>query len=147
MSNIQKRERSKLLDPWRDFFDVAADVFPTDVLRRTLSNMPAVNISEDDKSYCVDIFAPGFKKEDIKINVEDDMLTISADVKNETNDEDAKRQYSRREYSHSSFTRTFKLPENAKDDTISADFKDGVLKLTIPKTEEAVKATKEIKIN
>jgi HSP20 family protein len=146
MSNIQKRDQRVLYDPWRDFLDVG-NIFPTDFIRRSQTNLPAVNISEDDKSFCVDIVAPGFKKDDFKVNVEDDMLTISAEVKSEKSEEDKKRQYTRREYSYNSFTRSFKLPENAKDDNISADFNDGVLKLTIPKSEMQVKATKEIHVN
>lgn len=146
MSNIQKRDQRVLYDPWRDFLDVG-NLFPTDFLRRSQTNLPAVNISEDEKKFCVDIVAPGFKKDDFKVNVEDDMLTISAEAKSENTEEDSKKQYTRREYSHSSFTRTFKLPENAKDDNISADFNDGILKLVIPKSEEQVKTTKEIPIN
>lgn len=145
MSNIQKRDQRVLYDPWRDFFDVG-NILPTDFVRRSQTNLPAVNISEDDKGFCVDIVAPGFKKDDFKVNVEDDMLTISADAKSETTDEDSKKQYSRREYSYSSFTRSFRLPENAKDDNISAEFNDGILKLSIPKSEVQTKATKEIKI-
>jgi HSP20 family protein len=146
MANIQKRDQRVLFDPWRDFLDVG-NLFPTDFIRRSQTNLPAVNISEDENKFCVDIVAPGFKKDDFKVNVEDDMLTISADAKSENTEEDSKKQYTRREYSHTSFTRSFRLPENAKDDNISADFNEGILKLTIPKTEEQVKATKEIPIN
>ncbi len=146
MSNIQKRDQRVLYDPWRDFLDVG-NIFPTDLFRRSQSNLPAVNISEDDKSFCVDIVAPGFKKEDFKVNVEDDMLTISAEVKSDKTEEDKKKQYSRREYSYSSFTRSFKLPDNATDDNISAEFNEGILKLSIPKSEQQVKATKEIPVN
>lgn len=145
MSNIQKRDQRALYDPWKDFFDVGS-IFSPELMRRSQNSMPAVNISEDDKSYCVDIVAPGFKKEDFKINVEDDMLTISGEAKSESTEKDESKQYSRREYSHSSFTRSFKLPDNAKDDHISANFTDGILKLNIPKSEQQVKTTKEIKI-
>lgn len=145
MSNIQKRDQRALYDPWKDFFDVG-NIFSPDLVRRSQNSMPAVNISEDDKCYCVDIVAPGFKKGDFKINVEDDMLTISGEAKSESTEEDENKQYTRREYSHSSFTRSFRLPENAKDNDISANFTDGILKLNIPKSEQQVKATKEIKI-
>ena len=110
--------------------------------------MPAVNISEDEKSYKVDVVAPGMKKENFKVNVDDDVLTISAEVKTENiQEEDEARQYSRREYSHSSFTRSFRLPDNSKDDSIFANYEDGVLKLIIPKTKSQVRSTKEIKVN
>jgi len=74
----------------------------------------------------LDVIASGLKKDDIKINVEEDMLTISAEAKSETKDEDASKQYSLREYSHSSFTRSFKLLEGVNDSEISAEFDDGI---------------------
>lgn len=143
--NIVKRNNQRTLyDPWRSFFDIE------DVFNRwpgTAKNtLPAVNVSEDDKHFHIDVVAPGFKKEDFKINVNDDILTISAETKTESENKDGKRQYNRREYSYSSFTRSFTLPDNAKDDAISANYTDGILKLVIPKTEQEVKAAKEIRI-
>ena len=129
------------MDPWRDFFDV--DLFGNRPGSQR-SQLPAVNISEDEKSFSVDVVSPGFKKEDFKIKVDDDVLTISAETKNEANE--GNREYSRREYNYSSFTRSFRLPENAKDDEISARYTDGILKITIPKTEEQQKTSKEINI-
>jgi len=112
------------------------------------NSLPAVNVSEDDKTYTIDVVAPGFKKQDFKINVNDDVLTISAESKTEsTNNDNNNKQYSRREYSYNSFTRSFSLPDNAKDDAISANYTDGILKLNIPKTETQTKATKEIRID
>jgi HSP20 family protein len=144
MNNLVK-SGSRGMDPWlRDFFDVE-NVFGnwgTSAGRA----FPAVNISEDDKSFCVDVVVPGFKKEDFKVNIEDDILTISAETKSETSDEDKNKQYSRREYSYSSFTRSFRLPENAKDDDVSATYNNGILKLIIQKTESPVKAKKEINV-
>jgi HSP20 family protein len=145
--NIVKRNRQQgTLDPWRNLFDVES-FFPNWPASARHS-LPAVNVSEDDKTYTIDVVAPGFKKEDFKINVNDDVLTISAESKTEsTNNGDNNRQYSRREYSYSSFTRSFSLPDNAKDDAISANYKDGILKLNIPKTETQTKASKEIRID
>lgn len=132
-------------NPWlRDFFDVESMFggnWPKDN-----ASLPSVNISEDEKCYCVDVVAPGFKKEDFKINIDDDILTISAETKTESKEEDKNKQYSRREYSHSSFTRSFRLPDNAKDDAVSAKYEDGILELNIPKSKTEVKATKEIQI-
>ena len=144
--NIVKRNRQQgMLDPWRNLFDVES-FFPNWPASARHS-LPAVNVSEDDKTYTIDVVAPGFKKEDFNINVNDDVLTISAESKTEsTNNGDNNRQYSRREYSYSSFTRSFSLPDNAKDDAISANYKDGILKLNIPKTETQTKASKEIRI-
>src|SRR5688500_7197362 len=132
--NLVKSNQRSMLDPSRDFFDVES--FLQNWPASTRNRLPAVNVSEDDKNYMIDVVAPGFKKEDFKINVNDDVLTISAESKTQsTNKDDNNRQYSRREYSYSSFTRSFSLPENAKDDSISANYSDGILKLNIPKTE------------
>ena len=145
--NIVKRNRQQgMLDPWRNLFDVE-NFFPN-WPASARNSLPAVNVSEDDKTYTIDVVAPGFNKEDFKINVNDDVLTISAESKTEsTNNDNNTRQYSRREYSYSSFTRSFSLPDNAKDDAISANYTDGILKLNIPKTETQTKATKEIRID
>jgi HSP20 family protein len=146
MNNLTTRNRELLpYDPFRDLLGLES-LFPPEFVRPARS-LPAVNISEDEKCYNVDIVAPGFKKEDFKVNVQDDMLTISAETKAETSEQGDNKQYNRREYSYSSFTRSFQLPDNAKDDNISANYSEGVLKLTIPKSEQPVKATKEISIH
>lgn len=141
--STQRRER---YDPWSNFLDLE-NFFSPDWLGRPRNVFPAVNVSENDKQYNVDIVAPGFKKEDFKVNVEDDTLTISAETKQESNEEDKEKQYSRREYSYSSFTRSFQLPDNAQDDQIGASYTDGVLKLIIPKSQQQVKASKEVRID
>jgi HSP20 family protein len=146
MNTLVKRNNQ---NPWlRDFFDVE-NIFGTNWQNWSGTNrsLPSVNISEDDKSFNVDVIAPGFKKEDFKINIEEDILTISAETQTENNEENKDKQYSRREYSHSSFTRSFRLPENAKDDAVSASYTDGILKLDIPKTENPIKIKKEIHIH
>jgi len=93
--------------------------------------IPAVNISEDDKAYTVDLQAPGFKKEDFEVNADDNTLTISAQKSMEEKEDN--KEYSRREFSCSSFTRSFNLPDNAKADNIEASYADGILQLKIPK--------------
>jgi len=106
-----------------------------------------VNISENEKSYTVEVVAPGFNKADFKIKVDDDMLTISAESKYENKEDGGNgKEYTRREYSYNSFTRSFRLPEDVKDDSINATYKDGVLGLELPKSKVQVKATKEIAI-
>jgi HSP20 family protein len=145
MSNITKAPGNMLRPFFRDFFDV--ENFFNKPLFNDMPNMhfPAVNISETDTAYDIELAVPGFKKEDFKLKVEDDVLTISAEGKTEEKIEE--KNYSRREYHYSSFQRSFRLPDNAKDDDIKAGYTDGMLKLTIPKTTETVKATKEIKID
>ncbi len=143
MSNLIKRPS---LDPWlRDFFDVES-MFPGRWKAVSANAFPAVNISETDKEFNVEVAVPGYKKEDFKVNVDDDILTISAESKSETAEEGDGKQYSRREYSFNAFTRSFRLPENAKDDAISASYKEGILSLTIPKTEQEIKVKKEIQV-
>lgn len=143
MANITKTRNRGEVSPWREFFDIE-NFFNRDwPVPKT--SLPAVNVSEDDKYYMVDVVAPGFKKDDFKVNVEDNTLTISAESKHESTEEN--KQYNRREYSYSSFTRSFSLPENAKDDNITANYMDGILKLSIPKTKTEHKPTKEIKIS
>jgi len=145
MSNITKVPGTMVKPFFRDFFDV--ENFFNKPFFSDMANMhfPAVNISETDNAYDVELAVPGFNKEDFKVNVEDDVLTISAEEKKEETKEE--KNYSRREYHYASFTRSFRLPDNAKDDDIKALYTDGMLKLTIPKTTEQVKATKEIKID
>ena len=109
--------------------------------------MPAVNISENDKCYQVEVVAPGFKKEDFKVKVEDDILTISAETKTEHTEEGKNREYTRREYSSSSFTRSFQLPDNVADDHIAAAYQHGILKLEMPKTATKEKQAKVIAVS
>ncbi|MBK7872616.1 MAG: Hsp20/alpha crystallin family protein [Saprospiraceae bacterium] len=93
--------------------------------------IPAVNVVETDKSFDMEVAAPGMKKEDFKVEVKEGMLMISAETKHE--EEETKENYTRREFSYSSFNRSFRLPENVKADNIVANYKDGILKLTMPK--------------
>lgn len=144
MANLTKWGSRTNADPWGDFWNLES-FFDKNLAGR--SALPAVNVSEDDKGYEIEVAAPGFNKEDLKINVEDDVLTISAEAKKETKENGNGRQYSRREYSYSAFTRSFTLPENAKDDSITADYKNGILQLHIPKSKTQVRAAKEIKIS
>ena len=118
-------------------------VFNAPFFRHTA--MPAVNIKDNPKSYDLEMAVPGYKKDDLKVNVEDNILTISAEMKKESEAE--KNGYTRREYSCSSFRRSFSLPENTDGDNVKASFADGVLKLSIPKTQaQPAKRGKEVKI-
>ena len=101
------------------------------------STMPAVNIRETDNAYEVQMAAPGMRKQDFKIELENNILTISSE-KTEEREEDGKDNYSRKEFSYESFQRSFNLPKEVVDeDKIEAHYKDGVLYLTIPKKEKA----------
>jgi HSP20 family protein len=108
--------------------------------------VPAVNISHTKEAYTVEVAAPGLKKEDFKVHVEGDMLTITAEKKAEKEEHDKK--YTRREYRYNSFSRSFVLPESVKSDSIKAEYEGGVLKIQLPKLEvqKAKSTAKEIAV-
>jgi len=106
--------------------------------------LPAVNISEKPDHFEVEVAAPGFKKEDFKITTEDGLLTISAETKTEKNEE--KENYTRREFSCSSFTRTFNLPDNIQQDKINAKYDNGVLTIGLKKSAKGLSTGKEVKV-
>jgi len=97
-------------------------------------SFPAVNIHETSREFNLEFAAPGFKKEDFKVNVDDNVLTIHAEKQEEKNDET--KRYSRREFSYNSFSRSFTLPANSNSEKINATYTDGILKLSVPKLEE-----------
>lgn len=105
---------------------------------------PRVNITESNDGFKLDLLAPGFGKEDIKLNVEDNTLTISAEKKDSTLDENER--YTRREFAFQAFKRSFRLPENVMVDRIKAGYANGVLNVDIPKVEPAKPAVREISI-
>ncbi len=104
-------------------------------------NVPAVNVTETDKDFKLSIAAPGLEKKDFKVDAFDDMLTISAEKEKEEKEE--KDRYNRREYNYQSWSRSFTLPENCDLTKINAEYKNGELKIFIPKRE--VKEPKKVK--
>ena len=110
-------------------------------------NVPAVNVNETDKEFALTIAAPGLEKKDFKVDAYDDMLTISAEKEKEEKEEKYGR-YNRREYNYSSWSRSFTLPENCNSGKINAEYKNGELKIVIPKMEiKEPKRVKTISIN
>jgi HSP20 family protein len=105
---------------------------------------PLVDITEDDKEYIVKAEIPEMKKEEIKINVHDDVLTISGERKYEK--EEKGKKYHRVERAYGSFMRSFTLPEDADGTKVNAEYKDGVLKVRLPKSEKAKPKAIEVKI-
>ena len=103
-----------------------------------------VNITENPDSYLIDIVAPGFEKTDFKINLDQQVLTISADKKEEVKDETKK--VIRKEYSHRSFKRSFTIDEKVDASRIEASYVNGVLTLNLPKKEIVKESAKEINI-
>lgn len=112
---------------------------------RDMALVPAVNISENADNFHIELAAPGLSKEDFKVNLERKMLTIAVQ-KEQANDEQEKK-FSRKEFSYSSFTRSFTLPDSADDSNIQAKYTDGVLSIEIPKREEAKMASRQISIS
>lgn len=100
---------------------------------RNNANVPAVNVTENKKAFKVAVAAPGFKKDDFRIEVKNGYLNISAETKEEKEDKDEK--FTRREWKYASFQRYFSLPENVKSDAVAAKYEDGVLNITLPKKE------------
>jgi HSP20 family protein len=107
--------------------------------------IPAVNISENAEKFSIELAAPGLSKEDFNIKLEKDVLVISTSKKTEEVTEGTK--FTRKEFSFHSFSRSFNLPEIADQENISAEYKDGILVLSIAKKKEAIPAVKEIKIS
>ncbi|HJU05181.1 MAG TPA: Hsp20/alpha crystallin family protein [Nitrospiraceae bacterium] len=105
---------------------------------------PLVDIAEDDKEYLIKAELPEVKKEDVKLAVNDNVLTITGERKYEK--EETNKKYHRVERAYGSFTRSFMLPEDADEGKVAADFKDGVLKVHVPKSEKAKPKSTEIKI-
>ena len=127
----------------RDLFDWGSSNFSS-----TNTTLPAVNVIENNDSYEIEVAAPGMKKNDFQVTLENNLLTISSE-RNEEKKEKEKGQYTRREFSYQSFQRSFTVPESEVDgEKISAKYCDGVLCITLPKREEIKpKPAREIKIS
>lgn len=132
------------------------DFILRDMLDSSMSNwkpkgasMPAVNVGETNDAFEIEVAAPGMKREDFHVELDNNILTISSriDGKREENDSDGK--YTRREFSYQSFQRSFELPEDkVEGEKISARYTDGILYITVPKKEGAkVKPPKQISVS
>ena len=120
-----------------EFFRFFDDNFTKAAHGRGVTNRPAVNITQTDEAYHLEMAAPGRKKDDFKLELTEQVLTVSYEVKQE---EDASQpNYLRREYSLNSFKRSFHLDEKVIDDeAIAATYEDGILRVSLPKREEAL---------
>ncbi len=127
---------NELFRPWEDFFNDG----------RLFTNggwpsvsVPAANITENKESYHLMLAVPGMKKDDFNVDIDGDLLTISAEKKETSEQKDE--QYSRKEYNYSSFSRCFTLPAEIIKDKIDARYEDGILDIVLPKTEIAQKSS------
>lgn len=136
-------QKSNAVNPWfSDVFDsIINDSFLND---RFVNKVPAVNIAETENEFQIELAVPGLKKEDFKINLDKNVLSVSAEKETENADETKK--YSKKEYSYNSFVRSFTLPETADQTKINAEYNDGVLKLVVAKKEEAKLQAREIAV-
>lgn len=123
------------------------DDFFTDNFSSQLESMsiPAANIEEKDNAFEIKLAAPGLKKDDFKIEIENGILSISSE--SEQSDEEENKDFRRKEYSYSSFSRSFSLPENIHEDQIEASYKEGELILTLPKKAIQTQNTKKIEVS
>jgi len=153
---IAKTEPARALSPFEEMERRFEDLFrrPFSLLepswwpRLRMQEMeevaPKVDIFEEGDNFVVKAEIPGMKKEEIEVNLTDDMVTISGEKKKEEKVE--KKDYYRFERSFGSFSRSFRLPKDVQADKAKAIFKDGVLELKVPKTEEAKKKEKKVPI-
>lgn len=135
--SIIKRKNSNNLFP--SFLD---DVLGNDLLNPSADfgnvgfNVPAANIQEQEDKFVLELAAPGKSKKDFNIELDNDVLTISSEHEDKKEDNDGEN-FTRKEYSYESFTRSFTIPESVESNKIKANYQNGILKLDLPKREEA----------
>jgi HSP20 family protein len=138
------RTRTSLPSLVEEYFN--GDFLPRFFDIENCNSVPAVNIVESKDEYRIDVAAPGLNKEDFKIHIDKNVLTVSSEKeeKHEANDD----KVMRKEFSYYSFKRCFSLPETINADMIKATQKDGILQIVVPKREEAKeKPAREVKIS
>ena len=143
----------------RSLFPAIPSFFDDTVLRDWFSSsftqnsgggsVPAVNVKETNEAFELEVAAPGMSKQDFKVELDNNMLVISAQKEDKQEEQDDQGNYTRKEFSYQSFVRTFSLPESlVQGDQIAAKYHDGILHITVPKTEKAkVKQAKQIQIS
>ena len=146
LANSNSNQSFPTLSNWLD------DIFNRDLPSVFTSNfntgitLPKVNIIETADAFIVEMAVPGLKKSDFDINIDNELLSISTETKEENEQREVN--YTRREFGYSSFKRTFTLPESVNDEKINASYKEGILSILLPKKEEAKqKPSRSIKIS
>ena len=141
MTLIKWQHRNPLSDMVNNLFDNDLG----DFFGKRFSD-PAANIIESNDAFMLDIAAPGMVKDDFKINLENNILNISAEFEDQKREEG--KNYTRKEFYYGSFSRAFTLPKTIDLESIKADYADGILKITLPKKQDAkIDVKKEIKIS
>lgn len=133
-----------------EFPDLFDDFFTKSLFSpvdKSMGAMPAVNVKETDKEFTLEVAVPGMDKKDFNLEIKNGMLIISAQKENKHEEKDKEGRYVRREFGYQSFTRSFTLPEDHVDvDNIDANYRDGILCVSIPKKEEEKAKPKTIQI-
>lgn len=142
MTMMRWNPESPLSDLFENLF---RDSAKENMERRSYDCAPSTNILEKNDGFELHMAVPGVKKEDVKIDLEKNILSISSETKATEHDENTFK-YSRREFVYGTFCRTFTLPDTIDAEKIKADMTDGILKVVLPKKKEA-KISKEIKIS
>ena len=145
MSLIKFRTNDPVLSPFENVFN---DFFEGEFLpsrrNRNFGSLPAANIKETEGSFLVELASPGMTKEDFKIELDEDLLTIRSEKETEKEEKDTR--YTKREFNFTSFVRSFRLPEEVDAEKITAKYEDGILQLEIPKKEIEEKKIRKIDI-
>lgn len=108
----------------------------------TTTQLPAVNIAEKDELFQLEMIIPGFKKDEVQIELDQDVLTIASEVTQESDEQTE--QFTRKEFIKQSFKRSFNLPDTVNHESIEANYEDGILSITLPKKEEALPQPKRM---
>jgi HSP20 family protein len=139
-------KQNKRRHPWfygglSDWFD--NDKFFADMPFLSETNVPAMNVKENDGHFEVELAIPGFSKDDIDVTLENDLLHVIAEKKKETSEDDEEG-YTRREFSYNKFERRIKLPSTVDpQNEVKARYEDGILRLDLAKREEAMEEPKK----
>jgi HSP20 family protein len=144
MNTLMRSTRMPSLRSMMEDFWNTENLFGTSLFDGNRGDLPAVNIKENDSTFDIEVAAPGFQKEDFKVDVEKGMLTISAEKKQEN--EESKENFTRQEFSYSSFSRCFSLPDTVKEEDVKAKYENGLLRLTLQKSEKAQAQKKMISV-
>jgi len=145
---LARRSNTFLPSFWDNFLSKELMDWGSNNFSSTDTTLPAVNVKETDDAFEIEVAAPGMTKKDFKVNLENNILSISSERKEEKKEEE-KGRFTRREFSYQSFQRSFTIPENmVKGDKISARYNDGLLCIHLPKVEAAKpKPAREITIS
>lgn len=140
--SLIKNPQFPSLKSWMDDFWNTDKLFSDRFTTREL--FPAVNVKDRENTYEIELTAPGLKKEDFKIHVENGVLTISSETKKE--EEEKNEKFTRKEFSYSAFSRSFSVPENVADEDVKAHYENGLLRLTLKKKALETPRKKQIEV-